>query len=258
MRDRLSFRRFCGLPLEVETPDLRLDLAISPSDRQAWPVDEATWPRSNRQLDALGLRHQARHGSSTRHIIAGAVHGCPLTSAAASIRATRTRISHWPSRFNQRQLAPDLRPRLPPAALPPASSVRALNPGNIRRPLVTPRGRARPRPGSRSGRRRRHRCAPGPVQRRVWRPFVEHRLDRCVRQVPEIGVHRLAREQGDRFAIRPDRAVLSRPGVGHLGAREHARQRRLARFDPTPHPGSRGAHRSGDVKHPPLRVPTLA
>ena len=74
----------------------------------------------------------------------------------------------------------------------------------------------------------------------------------------EIGMHGLAGEQGDGFAVRPDRAVLSRPGVSHLGAREHARKRGLARFHPAPHPGPRGAHRFGDVKDAPLRVPTLA
>src|SRR5271169_1541624 len=35
VRDRLSFRRFCGLPLEVETPEPRFDLALPPDDRQA-------------------------------------------------------------------------------------------------------------------------------------------------------------------------------------------------------------------------------
>jgi catechol 2,3-dioxygenase-like lactoylglutathione lyase family enzyme len=38
------------------------------------------------------------------------------------------------------------------------------------RALLTPRARARRRPGSRSGRRTRHRCAPGPAQRRVPPP----------------------------------------------------------------------------------------
>jgi transposase, IS5 family len=41
VRDRLSFPRFCGLPLDVETPRPRLDLAVSPDDRQAWLVHEA-------------------------------------------------------------------------------------------------------------------------------------------------------------------------------------------------------------------------
>jgi transposase, IS5 family len=65
VRDRLSFRRFCGLPLEVETPDYA-----------------SIW-RFRQAIDKLGLstkllgqgqpaarcarlRHQARHGSSTR------------------------------------------------------------------------------------------------------------------------------------------------------------------------------------------------
>ena len=86
--------------------------------------------------------------------------------------------------------------------------------------------------------------------------FVEHRLDRGIRQMAEIGMHGLAGEQRDGFAVRPDRAVLSRPGVSDFGAGEHARN--VARFHPAPHPGPRGAHRFGDVKHAPLRVATLA
>ena len=54
VRDRLSFRRFCGLPLEVETPDhasiwrfrqMIEDLGLS----------AALLGETNRQLDALGL-----------------------------------------------------------------------------------------------------------------------------------------------------------------------------------------------------------
>ena len=37
-------------------------------------------------------------------------------------------------------------------------------------------------------------------------------------------MHGLAGEQRDGFAVRPDRAVLSRPGVSDFGAREHARK----------------------------------
>jgi hypothetical protein len=91
----------------------------------------------------------------------------------------------------------------------------------------------------------------------LGRQFVEHRLDRSVRQVTEIGMHRLAREQGDGFAVRPDSAVLSRPRIGHLRARQHAQERGLTRFDPTPHPASRRTHGFGDVEDAPLRVPTL-
>ena len=66
VRDRLSFRRFCGLPLDVETPRPRLDLAVSPDDRQAWPVDEAL-RRGQPAARRAGLRHQARHAGRRDH-----------------------------------------------------------------------------------------------------------------------------------------------------------------------------------------------
>ena len=54
VRDRLSFRRFCGLPLEVETPDhasiWRFRQTIDKLGLSAALLSE-----TNRQLDALGL-----------------------------------------------------------------------------------------------------------------------------------------------------------------------------------------------------------
>ena len=54
VRDRLSFRRFCGLPLEMETPDhasiWRFRQTIDTLDLSAKLLAE-----TNRQLDALGL-----------------------------------------------------------------------------------------------------------------------------------------------------------------------------------------------------------
>src|ERR1700744_4352623 len=54
VRDRLSFRRFCGLPLEVETPDhasiWRFRQTIDKLGLSAVLLLE-----TNRQLDALGL-----------------------------------------------------------------------------------------------------------------------------------------------------------------------------------------------------------
>ncbi|HZZ22426.1 MAG TPA: IS5 family transposase, partial [Roseiarcus sp.] len=54
VRDRLSFRRFCGLPLEAETPDhasiWRFRQTINKLGRSA-----ALLAETNRQLDALGL-----------------------------------------------------------------------------------------------------------------------------------------------------------------------------------------------------------
>ena len=60
VRDRLSFRRFCGLPLEVETPD------HASIWRFRQTIDElglsaALLAETNRQLEALGLNRQARH-----------------------------------------------------------------------------------------------------------------------------------------------------------------------------------------------------
>ena len=60
VRDRLSFRRFCGLPLDMETPDhasiWRFRQTIDKLGLSTKLLAEV-----NRQLDALGLRHQARH-----------------------------------------------------------------------------------------------------------------------------------------------------------------------------------------------------
>jgi IS5 family transposase len=54
VRDRLSFRRFCGLPLEMETPDhasiWRFRQTIDKLSLSAGLLAEV-----NRQLDALGL-----------------------------------------------------------------------------------------------------------------------------------------------------------------------------------------------------------
>jgi transposase len=54
VRDRLSFRRFCGLPLEMETPDhasiWRFRRTIDKLGLSAAQLAE-----TNRQLDALGL-----------------------------------------------------------------------------------------------------------------------------------------------------------------------------------------------------------
>jgi IS5 family transposase len=90
VRDRLSFRRFCGLPLDVETPDhasiWRFRQAIDKLGLSRKLLGEV-----NRQLDAHGLRHQARHaGRRDHHRRCGEA---PLTCAAASIRATPRRVS---------------------------------------------------------------------------------------------------------------------------------------------------------------------
>jgi IS5 family transposase len=43
VRDRLSFRRFCGLPLGGRHAGPRFDLALPPDDRQALPFGDAAF-----------------------------------------------------------------------------------------------------------------------------------------------------------------------------------------------------------------------
>jgi transposase, IS5 family len=54
VRDRLSFRRFCGLPLEVETPD-HASIWRFRQTIETLGLSAALLSETNRQLDALGL-----------------------------------------------------------------------------------------------------------------------------------------------------------------------------------------------------------
>ena len=54
MRDRLSFRRFCGLPLEAETPD-HASIWRFRQTIDKLGLSTALLFGTNRQLDALGL-----------------------------------------------------------------------------------------------------------------------------------------------------------------------------------------------------------
>src|SRR5271170_5024318 len=54
VRDRLSFRRFCGLPLEVETPD-HASIWRFRQTVDKLGLSAALLSETNRQLDALGL-----------------------------------------------------------------------------------------------------------------------------------------------------------------------------------------------------------
>ena len=54
VRDRLSFRRFCGLPLEVETPD-HASIWRFRQTIEELGLSGALLAETNRQLDALGL-----------------------------------------------------------------------------------------------------------------------------------------------------------------------------------------------------------
>ena len=89
VRDRRSFRRFCGLPLDMETPDhasiWRFRQAIDKLGLSTKLLAEV-----NRQLDALGLIIK-RGTLVDATIIAGAVRR-PY-EGAASIRATPTPAS---------------------------------------------------------------------------------------------------------------------------------------------------------------------
>ena len=89
VRDRLSFRRFCGLPLEVETPDhasiWRFRQTIDKLGLSAALLAEV-----NRQLDALGLI--VKRGTLVdATLIAGAVRR-PMRVEGLT-RVTRTRGS---------------------------------------------------------------------------------------------------------------------------------------------------------------------
>ena len=89
VRDRLSFRRFCGLPLEVETPDhasiWRFRQTIDKLGLSAALLAEV-----NRQLDALGLI--VKRGTLVdATLIAGAVGA--LMRVEGLTRVTRTRGS---------------------------------------------------------------------------------------------------------------------------------------------------------------------
>jgi IS5 family transposase len=89
VRDRLSFRRFCGLPLDMETPDhasiWRFRQAIDKLGLSTKLLAEV-----NRQLDALGLI--IKRGTLSTRPSSPAQLGV-LMKAAASARATPRLVS---------------------------------------------------------------------------------------------------------------------------------------------------------------------
>jgi hypothetical protein len=90
VRDRLSFRRFCGPPVDVETPDHASIWRFRQTvDRLGLSVGLLT--EVNRRLDALGF--VIKRGTAHRRDHHRRRGQAPLTSAAASIRATPTRVS---------------------------------------------------------------------------------------------------------------------------------------------------------------------
>jgi transposase, IS5 family len=60
VRDRLSFRRFCGLPLDMETPDHASIWRFRQTIDKLGPVDEALG-RGQPAARCAALRHQAGH-----------------------------------------------------------------------------------------------------------------------------------------------------------------------------------------------------
>ena len=88
VRDRLSFRRFCGLPLEVETPDhasiWRFRQSIDKLGLSGRLLAEV-----NRQLDALGLI--VKRGTLVDATLIAAAVKRPPYGSGGSIRAIRTR-----------------------------------------------------------------------------------------------------------------------------------------------------------------------
>ena len=90
VRDRLSFRRFCGLPLDVETPEhasiWRFRQTIDKLGLSVGLLAEV-----NRQLDARGF--VIKRGTLVDATIIAGAGEAPLTWAAASIRATPRRVS---------------------------------------------------------------------------------------------------------------------------------------------------------------------
>jgi Transposase domain (DUF772) len=96
VRDRLSFRRFCGPPLDVETSDhASIRRFLQTIDKLGLSVGLLT--EVNRRLDPLGPI--IKRGTAHRRDHHRRRGQAPLTCAAASIRATPTRVSHWPSPF---------------------------------------------------------------------------------------------------------------------------------------------------------------
>jgi IS5 family transposase len=88
VRDRLSFRRFCGLPLQADTPDhasiWRFRQTIDKLDLSAVLLSE-----TNRQLDALGLL--VKRGTLVDATLIAASVKKPPYGGGGSTRAIRTR-----------------------------------------------------------------------------------------------------------------------------------------------------------------------
>ena len=88
VRDRLSFRRFCGIPLDQETPDhssiWRFRQSIDKLGLSGRLLAEV-----NRQLDALGLI--VKRGTLVDATLIAAAVKRPPYGSGGSIRAIRTR-----------------------------------------------------------------------------------------------------------------------------------------------------------------------
>lgn len=91
VRDRLSFRRFCGLPLDVETPD-HASIWRFRRTIDKLGLSTALLLETNRQLDALGLI--VKHGTLVdATLIGAAVKRPPYGSGGVNPRDPDARVT---------------------------------------------------------------------------------------------------------------------------------------------------------------------
>jgi IS5 family transposase len=91
VRDRLSFRRFCGLPLETETPD-HASIWRFRQTIEKLGLSAALLSETNRQLDGLGL--VVKRGTLVdATLIAAAVKRPPYGSGGTNPRDPDARIT---------------------------------------------------------------------------------------------------------------------------------------------------------------------
>ena len=91
VRDRLSFRRFCGLPLEAETPD-HASIWRFRQTVETLGLSAALLSETNRQLDALGLIVK-RGTLIDATLIAAAVNRPPYGSGGVNPRDPDARVT---------------------------------------------------------------------------------------------------------------------------------------------------------------------
>jgi IS5 family transposase len=92
----LSFRRFCGLPLEVETPD-HASIWRFRQTIDKLGLSAALLAETNRQLDALGLN--VKRGTLVDATLIAASVNVRRMEAGGSARSIGTRASRWRTTF---------------------------------------------------------------------------------------------------------------------------------------------------------------